>query len=57
MGLFAIQFTQFSKVCLDQWRLNIENQIKTLKTIFIECDDNNDGVLTLDEFWVLMQKM
>ena len=28
-----------------------------MKTIFIESDDNNDGVLTLDEFWVLMKKM
>ena len=25
MGLFTIQFTQFSKLCLDQWRLNVEN--------------------------------
>ena len=42
---------------MSQWRLNVENQIKTLKTIFVLYDENHDGVLTLDEFQILMKMM
>ena len=46
-GLFVMSFTQFSKICMNQWRIQIEQQIKVLQRIFVENDENNDGVLDL----------
>ena len=54
-GLFAISFVGLTKVCLNQWRLQVETQILKLINLFIESDENADGVLTLQEFTVLMK--
>ena len=55
--LFIISFTQFCKICLDQWKINIENQIMKVKKIFIEADLDGDGDLTLEEFWLHLVQM
>lgn len=55
--LHLISYTQFCKMCLSQWKLTVQDQIKNLHRIFYDSDDNHDGVLTLKEFWGLLIKL
>ena len=56
-GLFTLSSISFTKLCLDHWRRQIDTQILRLINLFVESDDNSDGVLTLDEFSHLMKTM
>lgn len=49
-----MSYTQFCKMCLSQQKLIVQDQIQNLHRIFYEADDNQDGVLTLQEFWGLL---
>ena len=55
--VFEMSFTSLCKIVINNWRINLDYQIKELKQIFIESDLNSDGILDLDEFTNLVENL
>lgn len=55
--IFFISYTQFCRVCLGQWKLNIEEEIKDLQQIFYDNANGAQGAITLDDFWGMLLRI
>jgi len=53
-GSRKVQFDQFMELVTIKWEQELEHSKKTLESMFISADVDNDGILTFDEFSALV---
>ncbi len=54
---FLITKAQFLSMLMEEWRQHLQAEKVAISGIFTKYDDNGDGVLTLNEFEVLIKNI
>ena len=56
-GLSRLQFSKLMLPVMQEEMLGNEDSIDKLKSVFLDCDVDNSGTLSVDELWNAIKKM